>query len=265
MAEGRGRAQAASLRRTRSETLARVLPDPTDRFTLVAKSAGELRRGDVVIVAAGELIPGDGEVIEGVASVDESAVTGESAPVIRESGGDRSAVTSGTTVLSDWLIIRISVDPGESFLDRMIGLIEAAKRQKTPNEIALDILLAALTLVFLVVDGDAAAVLRVRGRGGRARLGGLADGAGGAAGLPHPDHHRRPALRDRHCRDGPDAPQERGGALGPRGRGGRRRRRAAARQDRHDHARQSSGDGVHAGAGRHGTGTRAGRRARVGQ
>ncbi|MBP9897887.1 MAG: potassium-transporting ATPase subunit KdpB [Gemmatimonadales bacterium] len=151
MAEGRGRAQAASLRRTRSETLARVLPDPTDRFTLVAKSAGELRRGDVVIVAAGELIPGDGEVIEGVASVDESAVTGESAPVIRESGGDRSAVTSGTTVLSDWLIIRISVDPGESFLDRMIGLIEAAKRQKTPNEIALDILLAALTLVFLVV------------------------------------------------------------------------------------------------------------------
>ncbi len=151
MAEGRGRAQAASLRRTRSETLARVLPDPADRFSLVAKSAGELRRGDFVIVAAGELIPGDGEVVEGVASVDESAVTGESAPVIRESGGDRSAVTSGTTVLSDWLIVRITVDPGESFLDRMIGLIEAAKRQKTPNEIALDILLAALTLVFLVV------------------------------------------------------------------------------------------------------------------
>lgn len=151
MAEGRGRAQAASLRRTRAEALARVLPDPSDRLKIVATPATDLRRGDVVLVARDELIPGDGEVVEGVASVDESAVTGESAPVIREAGGDRSGVTAGTRVVSDWLVIRISADPGESFLDRMIGLIEAATRQKTPNEIALDILLAALTLVFLVV------------------------------------------------------------------------------------------------------------------
>jgi K+-transporting ATPase ATPase B chain len=151
MAEGRGRAQAASLRRARAEAMARHLPNPADRFTVRAVPASALRKGDVVIVAADELVPGDGEVIEGVASVDESAVTGESAPVIRESGGDRSAVTGGTRVLSDWLIIRITVDPGDSFLDRMIGLIEAAKRQKTPNEIALDILLAALTIIFLLV------------------------------------------------------------------------------------------------------------------
>ncbi len=151
MAEGRGRAQAAALRRTRSEAMARHLPNPADRLTVRAVHASALRKGDVVIVAADELIPGDGEVIEGVASVDESAVTGESAPVIRESGGDRSAVTGGTRVLSDVIVVRITVDPGESFLDRMIGLIEAAKRQKTPNEIALDILLAALTIVFLMV------------------------------------------------------------------------------------------------------------------
>ncbi len=151
MAEGRGRAQAAALRRTRSEAMARHLPNPADRLTVRAIPASALRKGDVVVIAADELVPGDGEVIEGVASVDESAVTGESAPVIRESGGDRSAVTGGTRVLSDWLIVRITVDPGESFLDRMIGLIEAAKRQKTPNEIALGILLAALTIVFLMV------------------------------------------------------------------------------------------------------------------
>src|SRR6202035_832021 len=109
-----------------------------------------LRKGDVILAEAGDLIPADGEVVEGAASVDESAITGESAPVIRESGGDRSSVTGGTRVLSDWLIVRITANPGETFLDRMIALVEGAKRQKTPNEIALDILLAAMTLVFLM-------------------------------------------------------------------------------------------------------------------
>ncbi len=150
MAEGRGKAQADALRRNRRDIAAKRLVQPDDRNRFEAVPAGMLRAGDVVVVAAGDYIPGDGEVIEGVASVDESAITGESAPVIRESGGDRSAVTGGTRVLSDWLVVRITANPGESFLDRMIGLIEAAKRQKTPNEIALDILLAALTIVFLL-------------------------------------------------------------------------------------------------------------------
>jgi potassium-transporting ATPase ATP-binding subunit len=151
VAEGRGKAQAAALRRTRTTVQARRLAEPTrsDKVTLVP--GGDLRKGDLVLVEAGGLIPADGDVIQGVASVDESAVTGESAPVIRESGGDRNAVTGGTKVLSDWLVIRVSANPGESFLDRMIGLVEAAKRRKTPNEIALAILLAALTIIFLAV------------------------------------------------------------------------------------------------------------------
>jgi potassium-transporting ATPase ATP-binding subunit len=149
MAEGRGKAQAESLRRSRTLTSAKRLKDPKNRTVFAAVPADQLRSGDVVLVTPGELIPGDGEVIEGVASVDESAVTGESAPVIRESGGDRSAVTGGTKVLSDYLIIRITANPGETFLDRMIGLVEGAKRQKTPNEIALVILLSGLTIVFL--------------------------------------------------------------------------------------------------------------------
>ena len=147
MAEGRGKAQAESLRKARSETMARrVLPDGR-----IEKTPGsKLRTGDLVVVSAGEFIPGDGEVVEGVASVDESAITGESAPVIRESGGDRSAVTGGTRVLSDEIKIRISSNPGETFLDRMIKLVEGASRQKTPNEIALNILLAGLTIIFLL-------------------------------------------------------------------------------------------------------------------
>jgi K+-transporting ATPase ATPase B chain len=151
VAEGRGKAQAEALRRTRTTIQARRLADPTRKDDVTLVAGGELRKGDHVLIAAGELIPVDGEIVEGVASVDESAVTGESAPVIRESGGDRSAVTGGTKVLSDWIVIRVAANPGESFLDRMIGLVEAAKRRKTPNEIALAILLAALTLVFLVV------------------------------------------------------------------------------------------------------------------
>jgi len=150
MAEGRGKAQADTLRKARREVVAKKLarPDPDGPHTDTPASA--LRKGDVVLVEAGDVIPGDGEVVVGVASVDESAITGESAPVIRESGGDRSAVTGGTRVLSDWLVVRVSANPGEAFLDRMIALVEGARRQKTPSEIALNILLAALTIVFLL-------------------------------------------------------------------------------------------------------------------
>jgi K+-transporting ATPase ATPase B chain len=147
VAEGRGKAQADTLRKTRSETVARVRqPDGT----IVEKSSNDLQLDDLCVVTAGELIPGDGEIVEGIATVDESAITGESAPVIRESGGDRSAVTGGTRVLSDEIVVRITSKPGETFLDRMIALVEGASRQKTPNEIALNILLAGLTIIFLL-------------------------------------------------------------------------------------------------------------------
>jgi K+-transporting ATPase ATPase B chain len=146
LAEGRGKAQAETLRKTRSETIAKKLVG--EKIENI--SASELRKNDLVMVETGDFIPGDGEIIEGIASVDESAVTGESAPVIRESGGDRSAVTGGTRVLSDWLKVKITANPGETFLDRMISLVEGAKRQKTPNEIALTILLIGLTLIFLL-------------------------------------------------------------------------------------------------------------------
>jgi K+-transporting ATPase ATPase B chain len=148
MAEGRGKAQANALRHSRTNTVATKLGPDGTRYQVDANS---LRKGDVIVVAAGDMIASDGDIIEGAATVDESAITGESAPVIREAGGDRSSVTGGTRVLSDELKIRVSADPGHSFLDRMIGLVEGAKRQKTPNEIALTILLAALTVIFLVV------------------------------------------------------------------------------------------------------------------
>src|SRR5215510_5454871 len=154
MAEGRGKAQADALRKAKTETVAnRVVGDVSLSVDLVKTEqvpAPKLRKGDVVLVRAGEFIPGDGEVIEGVASVDESAITGESAPVIREAGGDRSAVTGGTRVLSDWIKVHITSNPGETFLDRMIALVEGAERQKTPNEIALTILLVGMTIVFLL-------------------------------------------------------------------------------------------------------------------
>jgi potassium-transporting ATPase ATP-binding subunit len=151
VAEGRGKAQAEALRKARAEVSARRLAEARRDAAAESVPSTALRRGDIVLVQAGELVPADGDVIEGAASVDESAVTGESAPVIRESGGDRSAVTGGTRVLSDWLVIRVTAEPGQGFLDRMIGLVEGARRQRTPNEIALSILLAALTIVFLVV------------------------------------------------------------------------------------------------------------------
>jgi K+-transporting ATPase ATPase B chain len=149
VAEGRSKAQAASLRSAKRDIMAKKLDEPRPDANYSKVVGSSLRRGDVVLIEAGDFIPGDGEVIEGVASVDESAITGESAPVIRESGGDFSSVTGGTRVLSDWLVVRISVNPGESFLDRMIAMVEGAKRQKTPNEIALTILLVAFTLIFL--------------------------------------------------------------------------------------------------------------------
>jgi potassium-transporting ATPase ATP-binding subunit len=149
LAEGRSKAQAAALRGLRQTVWARRLADPAERSRATRVRADELRRGDVVLIEAGDYVPADGEVIEGAASVDESAITGESAPVIRESGGDFSAVTGGTRVLSDWIVVRVTVNPGETFLDRMIAMVESARRQKTPNEIALTILLVALTLVFL--------------------------------------------------------------------------------------------------------------------
>jgi K+-transporting ATPase ATPase B chain len=155
VAEGRGKAQADALRRTRSDTHAKRLIDPNNQSgmssVIEGVSALDLKVGDMVLVEAGDLIPGDGEIVEGVASVNESAITGESAPVIREAGGDRSAVTGGTTVLSDWIRVKITAAPGSTFIDRMIALVEGAERQKTPNELALSILLSGLTIIFLIV------------------------------------------------------------------------------------------------------------------
>lgn len=146
VAEGRGKAQADTLRKAKTDTVARRITGPDEERV----PGAELRIGDLVVCEAGDIIPGDGDVVEGVASVDESAITGESAPVIRESGGDRSAVTGGTKVLSDRIVVKITTKPGETFIDRMIALVEGAARQKTPNEIALNILLASLTVVFLL-------------------------------------------------------------------------------------------------------------------
>jgi len=151
MAEGRGRAQAESLRRARREVFARKLSSPRKDAEQTKVTASQLIVNDLFLVDAGDWIPADGEIVQGAASVDESAITGESAPVIRESGGDRSSVTGGTRILSDWLIVRVTAKPGESFLDRMIAMIEGAKRRKTPNEVALSILLAAMTIIFLLV------------------------------------------------------------------------------------------------------------------
>ncbi|WP_071733092.1 potassium-transporting ATPase subunit KdpB [Burkholderia ubonensis] len=150
LAEGRSKAQAASLRSAKRDVMAKKLNEPHPKSPIRITTATELRRGDVVLVEAGDVIPADGEVVDGVASVDESAITGESAPVIRESGGDFSSVTGGTRVLSDWIVVKVTANPGEAFLDRMIAMVEGAKRKKTPNEIALTILLVALTIVMLL-------------------------------------------------------------------------------------------------------------------
>ena len=177
------------------------------------KAASELARGDVVVVPAGELIPGDGTVIEGIATVDESAITGESAPVIRESGGDRSAVTGGTRVTSDEIVVEITQEPGQSFLDRMIALVEGAARRKTPNEIALNILLAALTLIFMIVVVTLRPVRPVR------RHADLRDDPDRAARRADPDDDRGAAVGDRDRRHGPSRAAQRARPLRSRRRG----------------------------------------------
>ena len=253
VAEGRGKAQADALRRAKTDTIARRLVDPAN-FTGAEESvpAPQLAQGDVVVCEAGDIIPGDGDVIDGIASVDESAITGESAPVIRESGGDRSSVTGGTKVLSDRIVVQITQKPGESFIDRMIALVEGASRQKTPNEIALNILLASLTIIFLLatvtlqplaIFSKAQPARHPEYRGAeperhnrhRSRL---------VVGMPDPDHHRRTVVGDRHRRHGPAGTAQRAGDERSRGGGGRRRQHAAARQDRHDHPGQPAGDRV---------------------
>ena len=212
MAEGRGKAQANALRLSRSKSVAKVIRPDGQGYIV---EASELRRGDVIQVVAGEIIAADGDVILGAATVDESAITGESAPVIREAGGDRSSVTGGTRVLSDELKIVVSADPGHSFLDRMIGLVEGAKRQKTPNEIALTILLSALTVIFLVVCVDPAAFRNLfQGHF-------FHDGFGCPAGLSHSHHHRRSAQRHRHRGHRSPGAKERPGHERPRGGGSR--------------------------------------------
>lgn len=151
IAEGRGKAQADSLRASRKDVEAHKIPSPQQKDKITVVPSASLKKGDIVIVKANEQIPADGEIIEGAASVDESAITGESAPVIREAGGDRSAVTGGTTLLSDWIVIRVTSEAGESFMDKMIAMVEGASRKKTPNEIALQIFLVALSIIFILV------------------------------------------------------------------------------------------------------------------
>ena len=197
IAEGRGKAQADALRRARSDTRAKRLVDAKALGDIYqGVNALDLRVGDVVLVEAGDVIPGDGEIVEGFASVNEAAITGESAPVIREAGGDRSAVTGGTTVLSDRIKVRITAAPGSTFIDRMIALVEGAERQKTPNELALSILLSGLTLIFLIVCVTLWPLAAYSGK--ILSVTALV----GAACLSDPDDHRRPALGHRHRRHG---------------------------------------------------------------
>ena len=211
VAEARGRAQAATLRRTRSVTTAHRRG--TDG-SLEDVGSSELRKGDIIVVEEGETIPGDGDVIEGVGFVNEAAITGESAPVLKEPGTDiRSSVTGGTTLVSDRIVVRVTADPGETFLDRMIALVEGAKRQRTPNEIALSILLAGLTIVFLL------AVVTLRPFGLFAGATDRHGRAGRAPRVPHPDHDRRAALGHRHRRHGPGRALQRPRHERPRRRG----------------------------------------------
>ncbi len=241
MAEGRGKAQADTLRKAKGETIAKRYKADGSFEEVVS---GLLRAGDVIYVEAGHYIAGDGEVIEGVASVDESAITGESAPVIREAGGDRSAVTGGTKVLSDWIKVKITSNPGETFLDRMIALVEGAHAAEDAERDRAQHSALRPDDHLPAGRGHAAAFAIYSKR--------AADGlcAGVAAGLPHSHDHRRAALGHRHRRHGPAGAVQRAGHERAR-RGSRgRREHAAARQDRNHHAGQSPGDGVHARAGR---------------
>ena len=256
VAEGRGKAQADTLRKTRTETRAKRILMPDNYEVYEGVSAEDLEAGDLVVCEPGDIIPGDGDVIEGIASVNEAAITGESAPVIRESGGDRSAVTGGTTVISDRIVVRITSSPGTSFLDRMIKLVEGAERQKTPNEIALNILLIGLTIIFVFAT---------------ATIPSYAAYAGGTISVVIlvalfvtliPTTIGALAVGHRHRRHGPAGALQRAGDVRPRGRSRRRRRYAAARQDRHRHLRQPAGDRDHPGAGRDRARGRGGRAAR---
>ena len=242
MAEARGKAQADTLRATKKDTPARVCATATRRRSPPA----QLRKGDIVLIREGEIVPGDGEVIEGVAYVNEAAITGESAPVLKEPGTDiRSGVTGGTQVVSDWLKVRITANPGETFLDRMIALVEgAAAPEDAERDRAHD---PAGLAQHHLPDGrrHAAAVRRLRGRPRHDRR------PGGAARLPPADDDRRSPLGDRHRRHGPRDALQRPGDVRPRGRDLRRRRRAAARQDRHDHLRQPPGGRDRPGRRRH--------------
>ena len=239
VAEGRGKAQADSLRKTRSHTMANRLQEDQESVPVPAE---DLRKNDLVTVSAGEIIPADGEVISGIATVDESAITGESAPVIRESGGDRSAVTGGTRVLSDQIIVRVTANPGESFLDRMISLVEGANRQKTPNEIALTILLVRAERHFS--GGDLHLEIF------RDLLRGIVQHhrPGIAPGLSPADDHRRAAERHRHRRHRPPGAKERPGHERQGGGSGGRHRRASAGQDRHHHPGRPAGGALYPGA-----------------
>ncbi len=247
LAEGRGKAQADALRNTRRQTPAKKLDRPDHQAAHVTVLSTDLRAGDLVLVEAGDTIPADGEVIEGIASVDESAVTGESAPVIRESGGDRSAVTGGTRVLSDWLVLRVTTNPGEGFLDRMISLVEGASRKKTPNEIALTILLSSFTIIFLLVVATLLpfSLFSVEMMGGGSpvtivvlvallvcliptTIGGLLS-AIGIAGMDRLIQRNVIALSGRAVEAAGDV------------------RRALVGQDGHDHAGQPAGGGLHPG------------------
>ena len=248
VAEGRGKAQAESLKKTRTESQAKLLKGPGKTYSLV--SGTSLKVGDVVLVEAGDNIPSDGEVIEGVASVNEAAITGESAPVIRESGGDRSAVTGGTQVLSDWIRVRITAAQGSTFIDRMIRLVEGAERQKTPNEIALNILLVGLTIIFVFATVTIPSYAAYAGGSISVvvlvalfvtliptTIGALLS-AIGIAGMDRLVRFNVLAMSGRAVEAAGDVDT------------------LAARQDRHHHAWKSAGDGIPAGARRHRTGTR---------
>ena len=238
--QGAGRNAAQDPRRDDGATCA----SPTGRS--IEKASSALQVGDLCVVTAGEVIPGDGDIVEGIATVDESAITGESAPVIRESGGDRSAVTGGTRVLSDEIVVRITAKPGETFLDRMIALVEGADRQKTPERDRPHDPARRADDHLPARRRHAAAVRHLLGRRAERHR------AHRPARVPHPDHHRRAAVVDRHRRDGPPRAAQRAGDVGPRRRSRRRRHDPAARQDRHDHLRVASGRRVHPGPRRRG-------------
>ncbi len=273
LAEARGKAQAESLRKTRQETPAykvRRLEDvpavmelPTASVAgggvhngaaagLVEETAStRLQEGDLVVIEAGQVIPSDGEIVAGIASVDESAITGESAPVVREAGGDRSGVTGGTRVLSDRIVVRITASAGKTFLDRMIALVEGAIRQRTPNEIALSLVLSTFTLVFVIVcvalwPMAYNAEQYMAGLTGQYRqsLGTDVPTLVALLGLPDSDDDRRPAGGHRHRRHGPGAAGQHSGQERQGRRGGRRRGHAAAGQDRHHHDGQPARDAV---------------------